>query len=493
MISLIAHHINKHNIVRMPFASFSDVLRKFPASFPLRDGEDTVLHVDDDERASDGAAEFVSRCCEGFGWPYQTSGLFDSTYPTECAVCLEPLFDEHAVDRENALTVYQFSCGHFFHFRCIREWINRFHTSCPLCRRALDVDSLHREHSTLCDLRDELRRRLRVSSTLASLEYYHSRRWILRVGLAYEYLSVIATHGFADFFFYQLHADDLIAHDLLKRALKCSVEQLDFGVLAYIELRRWFRTAGTADAALLALIEKGCVDAYIFMELRSDLEETSLASVALTRVIQGPDFDASAYTLLKSALRKHNLVETALNGVVRSARFDPFFLMDEIDNMSSASVKKQALTTVLPQIEFTSHAFQVFRKNLVETGLLPEVLLRIIDMQDFTVYRFLEIRDDLWNYGLAATALSILIAADRLSHDMLWRVEDDLRRSSLLKPTLLRMHRTKAVGSVGGPETSAQPFYDRSSVCRRVMRQVFSWWKFLGRRSEDWFRHICER
>ncbi|KAK3243037.1 hypothetical protein CYMTET_47306 [Cymbomonas tetramitiformis] len=461
----------------MPFVSLSDLR---PPFFANADEGDVRSRMD-----TPRGSVFASG--EG-GCPCRPSRLFASTPPTECTVCLESLFDESAPDRDNALLVYQFSCGHFFHYRCIYEWIDRSNRSCPICRRVLDIDTLRCEHDVLCDLREELRRRLRVSSSFAGFEYSYSRRWIVRVGLAYEYLSTIAAHGKADVFFYKLHADDLTVHGLLERALDCNIQQADFGILAYTDLRRWFALANRKSAALAALVEKGCVDAHIFLDLRSDFVETNLAEVALASIIHGNQFDANAYTLLKDDLESYDLVNTGLESVIRTARFDPFFLMDEKHNIRSACLKRTALSKMLPQIEFTSYAFQIFRVDLTEAGLLPEVLLRIIDMQDFTVYRYLELRVDLWEHDLAANALSNLLATNRLTHDLLWRVDEDLRRTCLLGDTLRRL-RQSGVPEATGERTGQRKFpsrlremCERCFVCRYIVREVFCWWRRLGTR-----------
>ncbi|KAK3284446.1 hypothetical protein CYMTET_7890 [Cymbomonas tetramitiformis] len=466
----------------MPFVSSNDARRTFFAEFDRRN-----------ENTGTGGAFDDSRCDRDFpgghgGRPYQSSRMSDSSCPSECAVCLEELFDDSAPDRENVMLVYQFPCGHFFHYRCILAWASRSNRTCPLCRRPLNVESFRRERGELCDLRQELQRRLNASPSLAAFEYSYSRRWILRVGLAYNYLSKIVVHGPIDLFFYRMHSNDLIAHGLLEEALDCTVKQSEFEIFTYTEIRHWLTLANRVGAALTVLIENERVDAHAFVELRSDLAKENLVVVALMKIIRDDAFDAGAYTLLKSDISLHALVDVALESVIRNARFDPFFLMDEKDNIRSKGLKREALSTVLPQIDFTSYAFQIFRADFDEAGLLPEVLLRVVETEDFTVHRYLEMRGDLWNHNLAATALSNLMATNKLTPNILWRVEEDLRRAALLRPTLRQAKRVEESESpaVRSERRQLNPSYrnayDRYFVCRRVAREVLSWWRWLTSR-----------
>ena len=50
----------------------------------------------------------------------------------ECSICLETLQNEIA----------HLSCNHFFHYKCIGEWINEHtnkNTYCPICNQLFDM------------------------------------------------------------------------------------------------------------------------------------------------------------------------------------------------------------------------------------------------------------------------------------------------------------------------------------------------------------------
>ncbi len=49
-----------------------------------------------------------------------------------CSICLEDVVDYSELDILGKL-----DCGHYFHSKCIKEWLNRANT-CPFCRKAVD-------------------------------------------------------------------------------------------------------------------------------------------------------------------------------------------------------------------------------------------------------------------------------------------------------------------------------------------------------------------
>lgn len=64
-----------------------------------------------------------------------------------CSICQEPLFDNTetpvvalstGTPAENDVAANIIRCGHKFHDRCIREWVETHrHTTCPLCRKPI--------------------------------------------------------------------------------------------------------------------------------------------------------------------------------------------------------------------------------------------------------------------------------------------------------------------------------------------------------------------
>ena len=55
--------------------------------------------------------------------PYLTT-IDDFPENTECTICLDNI--------EN--NCIKLECGHYFHMNCIRNWMLRRNTTCPICR-----------------------------------------------------------------------------------------------------------------------------------------------------------------------------------------------------------------------------------------------------------------------------------------------------------------------------------------------------------------------
>lgn len=51
----------------------------------------------------------------------------------ECVICFEKL-----EMRRFGRQVVHFSCGHCFHYACIRQWYSR-QENCPVCRQNIDL------------------------------------------------------------------------------------------------------------------------------------------------------------------------------------------------------------------------------------------------------------------------------------------------------------------------------------------------------------------
>ena len=80
---------------------------------------------------------------------------------TTCAICLAELAGPaHALPGHSVATVVlKKTCGHIFHFECLRDWA-RAHLECPLCRTPMDAAERQELLPTLEELYAEVRRHL---------------------------------------------------------------------------------------------------------------------------------------------------------------------------------------------------------------------------------------------------------------------------------------------------------------------------------------------
>lgn len=56
-------------------------------------------------------------------------GCCHGTIKEECPVCL--------TDMDANLFITKTQCGHYFHKRCLDEWIKKEPATCPICRTLL--------------------------------------------------------------------------------------------------------------------------------------------------------------------------------------------------------------------------------------------------------------------------------------------------------------------------------------------------------------------
>lgn len=82
-----------------------------------------------------------------------------------CPICTEPF--------QNSDEIYSTSCGHLFHYTCMRDWQSR-RTSCPQCRRPkptthklyLCFDDSHENPAEINDLKVKLRNSIQETQAL---------------------------------------------------------------------------------------------------------------------------------------------------------------------------------------------------------------------------------------------------------------------------------------------------------------------------------------
>lgn len=79
--------------------------------------------------------------------PSQFSSGPDELQPPECAICQEEFLVDHMVNRT--------PCGHYFHKKCLGNWLDNYAKSCPLCRtdleEALDLEGARPRQSSQGD------------------------------------------------------------------------------------------------------------------------------------------------------------------------------------------------------------------------------------------------------------------------------------------------------------------------------------------------------
>ncbi len=86
---------------------------------------------------------------------------------TNCCICWEEYEDDVTDENEEAILGVIKQCGHYFHFECIWDWLERKAT-CPLCRNnvALTADGI--QAITYCDISSAAQQRRSVYTTESS-------------------------------------------------------------------------------------------------------------------------------------------------------------------------------------------------------------------------------------------------------------------------------------------------------------------------------------
>lgn len=60
-----------------------------------------------------------------------------AAHDTPCSICWDTM--------EIKATTILLPCGHLFHTNCLRQWLTKSMTACPVCRRPLEIASANRE------------------------------------------------------------------------------------------------------------------------------------------------------------------------------------------------------------------------------------------------------------------------------------------------------------------------------------------------------------
>lgn len=128
------------SISRSPgFRDFPDIS---PAPESADRGSPEEGEGDDDEAgAVDAEAHF--RCCEQVAAAdVLTPGFLRQAM--ECVICMDEFREG---DDEDKPLVQMPGCDHVFHAQCLRKWIERNHSTCPLCRTTIAADSMGRRRT----------------------------------------------------------------------------------------------------------------------------------------------------------------------------------------------------------------------------------------------------------------------------------------------------------------------------------------------------------